>query len=459
LVAWLLDGRGLALTAAALAAAVGFIAARNPMLALGALVAVVLGLLVVVATEKVLLVLLAALPWEGLLHYPTATLSLVKILGALLLVSYLIKVLRGEERLRSAPASWAVGAFMLLVTLSFILSPDPGAGTATLFRYYLFGGFFFLMIQLVQDEAGVMRVLRVLTLSITLAAIVGLIPFLNGQTERVAGPITDPNDFGYLMATTLPLIAYLVITDRGWRPVWATCFPIVLAGVLATLSRGALVALGALLVWGLVTRRIKIGGLIVPTVALVAVALAAVLLWSPVINERIEQRGKSTESNTTSREALWSGAIAMSMDHPITGVGPGRFGIESLNYVQDNPVVLQDPVTHDTYLNILAENGPFALAAFIAFLAASWTTLSRCRRRCEDAEDPAGMRLATAVQAALLVAIVGAFFLSEQLASPFWLLGALAVIVPPVAARNEARFVPARAPKADVRSTGLLQPG
>jgi putative inorganic carbon (HCO3(-)) transporter len=448
LVAWLFDGRGLVVTAGMIGAAIGLLSARDPVLALAALAATVLGLLVLVAAEAVLLVLLAALPWEAVLHYPTPTVSAVKLLGALLMASFLIKVLAQRQRLRFPQISYAVGAFVLLVTVSLIFSPDPGGGGGTLLRYYLFAGFFFLMIQLVHDMAGVMRVLRVISLSVTAAAIWGLVLFFQGST-RAAGPISDPNDFAYLMATVLPLVVYLIVTDRRWRPVWAACFPIILAAMLATLSRGGVVAIGALLVWALVTGRIKVGGLLMSTAALVVVVGVGLLLWSPVINERLQEKGKIADANVASRDALWRGAIAMSMDHPLTGVGPGRFGVESTDYVRDNPIVLQDPVTHNSYLQILAESGPAALAAFLAFLAGSWVSLSRCHRKCEATENEAGMRLASAVQAALLVALVGALFISEQLASPFWLLGALAAIVPAAVGEHRIGF----------RWIGATQPG
>jgi hypothetical protein len=70
------------------------------------------------------------------------------------------------------------------------------------------------------------------------------------------------------------------------------------------------------------------------------------------------------------------------------------------------------------------------------------------------------MRLATAVQAGLLVAFVGALFVSEQLASPFWLLGALAAVVPAAFAGQRdglGRAEPATRPGRR-RRRALLQP-
>jgi hypothetical protein len=55
--------------------------------------------------------------------------------------------------------------------------------------------------------------------------------------------------------------------------------------------------------------------------------------------------------------------------------------------------------------------------------------LQRAYRRSRDLGDRDGARLATAIQASLLIAIVSGSFLSEQLTVPFWLFGALAVSV------------------------------
>ena len=84
---------------------------------------------------------------------------------------------------------------------------------------------------------------------------------------------------------------------------------------------------------------------------------------------------------------------------------------------------------HNSYLEILAENGLIAMLAFVAFLAGTWRMLGRAR----DAAVAAGTSTAGArrprMQATMVPAIVSAAFLSEQLTTPFWLIGALATVV------------------------------
>jgi O-antigen ligase len=413
-----------------LAAAIAFASSRSPVATLAALGLVILGLLTVTQPQALLVLLVVALPWERMLNFPTETVSVVKLIGLLLFLSVALSVLRGHRDLHMPPIGLAVALFGLAVTLSLLFSPDAGAGTSKVLRYVLFVAFFFVVVELIDSRDRLMTVLRAVSLSVAGAALWGLVLFVNGDVERASGPIADANDYGFLMAAALPLVAYLFIEDRGRRRLWGVCVPVVLAALLATLSRGVIVSISVLIIWAVLTRRITVGGLLASAAVLVTVAGIAVFAFAPLIDERLEQKGQIASDNIASRAALWESAIAMSEDRPLTGVGPGRFGAETVDYLRDNPVVLENPVTHNTYLEILAESGPLALGAFIAFLIGTWVSLRRGERAGVAAGDRTAARLAAAMEASLLVAVVGAFFLSEELATPFWLIGALAAAAP-----------------------------
>jgi putative inorganic carbon (hco3(-)) transporter len=429
--AWLAAGRGVPILAATLAAvAVAFVSSRSPFMAVAALAVVLLMIFVLSQPNVVLVIMLAVLPWEGMLDFPTPTITIVKLLGLLLILSVTLTAIAQGTRFRAPPTAVAALAFVLFAAVSLIVSPDPSAGLNQLLRYVFLAGFFFIVIQLLDDRARLRTALRVLVASLGAAAVWGLVSFLSGEAPRASGPITEPLEFGYLLATMLPLCIYLILEDRELRGLWLACFLAMLAATLATLSRGAFVGLVAMLIWAVLTRRIRLGGLLASTVSLFALVAIGFSLWGPVINERVGQKQLIAEKNAESREALWEGAAVMAMDRPITGVGTGRFGEESVDYVRDNPIVLGDPQAHNAYLEILAESGPFALAAFLAFLGLTWQTLVRARRARPGAGGREGERLATALQASLLVAIVGALFLSEQVASPFWVIAGFAAVVP-----------------------------
>jgi O-antigen ligase len=443
----LLDGRGILLPAAAISLLLAFAAARAPFLALAGVAAVVLLLSVFVWAEAVLLVLLAALPWESLLHYPTETVSAVKLLGLLLLVAWGFRVLQPGQALRVPSTLIPVIGLGFMVGVSLVVSPDPSFGIEKVMRYALFIAFFFLTVQLVTTRSSMKRVIQVLAVSTTAAALWALVAFLSGKLERAGGPIADPNDFAYLIASVLPLTAYLWLEEPRRRLLWTSCFALQAAATLATLSRGALVGLAALAVWAVATRRVPVVGVLAGLATVVGLVFLAFAFWSPVINERVQSKEKIQDKNASSRLAFWDAALHMSYDRPLTGVGPARFGEEAENYVRDSGSRLTHPVAHNSYLEILAESGVLALAFFVAYIVGTWRLLKRSWRSSVETGDIEGVRLATALQAAFVVAGVGAFFLSQQLALPLWLIGALGASLALGAESVERREAPLAAPR------------
>lgn len=428
------------------AAALAYAAAYAPVAAVAALAAIVLTVWMVTRAELLLLALVAAVPWEGMLDVPSETVSVVKLLGAVLVIAYLFRALTRAETLRFSPILLAGLVFAAFVALSLMASDDPAAGIAKTLRYAFFLLFLFLVTQLVDSEKTAYKLLRVLVASTTLAALYGLFGFLSGEAERAAGPVADANDFAFVIVTTLPLAALLLVEDRRLRWAWIASLAILLAATLATLSRGALVGLGALAVWAIASRRVGAGGMFAAGLVVATVATLALTLWAPLINERVELKQRAGQSNIESRLAFWSAASRMSLESPVLGIGPGRFGAEADRYLRNNPLVLPDPVVHNTYLEILVENGIFALIAFIAMLGISWSTLSRAETAARHDADRHRARLAAAVKGMLVVAVVGGLFLSEQLSVPFWLGCGLAAS----GALSGALTRTARAPRAAV---------
>jgi putative inorganic carbon (HCO3(-)) transporter len=407
----------------------GVAAALEPMWALIGVGIVILILVVVTQVEVLLLLLAAALPWEGALGYPSDAVSVVKILGVLLFLAWMVRAVARAEPLRVSPTlAWA-GFFQLVVLISLLFSRDPAQSWFDAARYALFIVFFFLVLQLTTTIDEVRRVVRVVVLSCTLAAGVGLYGFIALDLERAAGPIEDPNDFAYLMVCALPLAGYLLAEEKRRRLLWGICCALLIGATLATLSRGALVGLAALAPWAILTRRVPLTGVLLAVVSVLSISALAFALWAPILQDRLSMKGRIADKNVDAREALWTGAVKMAEDRPLTGVGPGRFGIEAPLYVRNNPLPLVDPVVHNSYLHVMAELGLLGLIGFVGFLASSWRLLARGRRRAIGIGDRGGQRLATAMQASLIVAIVAGAFLSEQFTTPFWMIGALATVV------------------------------
>src|SRR4051794_14571556 len=384
---------------------------------------------VVLNAGALLALLVAAFPWDDMLGFPTETVSVVKLLGALLLVGYMLRALSRDEEVRLPPTIVPLVAFTMLVLLSLLLSGDLETGLNKTLRYLLFAAFSFLFVQIVRTRGELLVMLRVLVLSATAAALYGSFLFVTGQVERVSGPIGEANDFAYVLASVLPFTVFLAGRERRLRLLWVLCAAVLVLALFGTLSRGALVGIVAVVLWAVATRRTRVTGVLAGGFVVGGVLLLALTLWQPLIHERLAAKSKVAQANVESRQAYWKAAASMAADHPVLGVGPGRFGVESRNYVLNDPIGIVDPVVHNSYLEVLAEGGVPTLAAFLAFIAGSWRLVARARRRFLAAEDADGLRLAASVQASLVVAIVSANFLSVQITVPLWLLGAIAAVL------------------------------
>jgi O-antigen ligase len=180
----------------------------------------------------------------------------------------------------------------------------------------------------------------------------------------------------------------------------------------------------------------------------------AFTIWKPFFDEALHQKEHVAQYNVESRESRWAAAVGLAERSPVLGVGTGLYPVKALPILRDDGgalpnVTVPQTVAHNTYLEILAENGVPGLALFLAFLAVVWSLLGRSRRLATVAGDARAGWLVTALQSSLVIAIVAASFLSEELTTPFWLLGALAVVlartyeVSPAAAGLEPRRLPA----------------
>ncbi|MBN1201599.1 MAG: O-antigen ligase family protein [Anaerolineae bacterium] len=168
---------------------------------------------------------------------------------------------------------------------------------------------------------------------------------------------------GNYLAVLIPLVitGALAVKRRGTRIGLAgLALALLLINVL-TFSRGgllgALVSMGLLcafgaLRWGQQTGRLA--ALLQPRIILAAALVAVIgsglfiVVWTS---------GASRSDSDQGRLDTWQSALDMARDHPLTGVGPGLFGLALRSY--RDPEIAQDKIVsaHNLFLNTLAETG------------------------------------------------------------------------------------------------------
>src|ERR1700686_2400022 len=379
-------------------------------------------------SELLMLALIAILPWQGALRFPTHSITIVKLVGALLFLSLLLATLLHDRRLRfTPPIGWAA-LLCTVATLSLIAGGLSAVSLSETLRYWTLTLFLFLIVQMIDNRDTFLRALRVLCASAMVGAIWATVQFLDGSVARASGPISDPNDFAYFLAAVLPFLAYLYSASRGWRWLWGPGLACLALGILGSSSRGAFVALALTGLWAILTRRVSSR---VVAGALAVVALMAVLalgLSSARTSQNLKVRQNGLSSSVSLRQVYWSAALRMSANHPLLGIGPGRFEALSPGYVRDTPKLEHEVAVNDTYLGVLSEDGAIALLVFLGFLAASGRQIFIATAHAGARGDPRapGNWLRSAFLASFVVALTGGIFFSAQLSTPLWLIAAFA---------------------------------
>jgi putative inorganic carbon (HCO3(-)) transporter len=365
----------------------------------------------------------ALAPVEG--YLAAAQSQLGKLAPALLTLTWLAVRLR-ERRLPRPTPLHAVLAALAVVLATTAAAHAAGPFTA---EYTVRWLPFLVVTAVLADVAGREVPIRGLLLAMAAGATVaggGALYSLVVEGEaRASGPQPDPNDLAYFLVAAVPL---LVTARRGSpRLLFGVTLAgaVLVAGALATFSRGGALGLAAAAGWLLLRRVLPWRVLAAAAAAVVVLGLGALLSAGPQLERAVQEKSFIAASNVDTRELRWQAAARMLTAHPVLGVGPGGFrehyAAESHNAEADE----QTPVAHNMYLEVAAELGlpGFALFAGVAGIAA---VASERAVRLAGPGAPARVE-AVAIQASLLAVLVTSTFLSEQYYLPLWSLAALAV--------------------------------
>ena len=211
---------------------------------------------------------------------------------------------------------------------------------------------------------------------------------------RIAGPMSTYMTYaGWLMVVVLVLWAELVLSPRGR---WWYLLPSALIGSTALLlsyTRSAWVgmALGLLMLAAVWQRRL-----------LLLYPLLAVLVWLAVpraVLDRALSIFDLQQHANYDRVCMVISGVQMIRDHPWTGVGLDMVRRVYPLYRRDDAPQWRTPHLHNNLLQIAAERGLLALAAYVWFLAAFFTATWRGLPALAGGDRAAA--------AATLIAVVG----------------------------------------------------
>jgi O-antigen ligase len=341
-------------------------------------------------------------------------------------------------RLRSSMPAFVLplGVYAALTLVSSAFSIDPVASLKDSRQLLLF-----LMAPMVASLCTGSRALRTIDVVIALGsagALVGIVQFAmfgyDHLNNRPVGVLTHYMTYsGVLMLVTCAAVARLLYHDREW--IWpAIAVPALIVALGVTLTRNAWIgtALGAgLLVW---LRRPRL-------LLLVPVIIAIALIVVPgQMRDRARSMFDPNDPASRDRRAMLVVGARMIADHPVFGVGPEMVESVYKDYRPDDYVNETNPHLHNVPLQIAAERGLPALAAWLWFVVVATRDLWRQLRRSEAPS-------VAAAGAAAMVAMLSAGLFEYNFGDSEFLMLFLGLIALPHAARaGAAPAAPAAAP-------------
>jgi O-antigen ligase len=439
-------------TVIATAALLGILAAIEPLVAVGVAGALVFVYFVLndLAIGVAALGVLAFLPESG--HVGVA-----KGAGLLLAVAWLARFSLGGRGARDFFAdhshlAWVMIAFVGWAALSLLWAQQTGPGLTALSRYVPN----MLLLPIVYTAVGGRRDLKLVLGAIVFGAVIaaafGIVQPPNAavvDSTRATGTIGDPNELAAALVVGLALGAGFALA-RGAAPAvrlgGALAIPLCAAGIFLSLSRGGLVALGALLVAGTVAAgrwRLAV------TAILVAVAVGGVVYFTQLAPLPSRERVLSANGGS-GRSELWKVGLRMVRANPVGGVGVGNFENAAPDFaLRPGRIQLPDlifstdpKVAHNTYLQVLTEMGVPGLLLFLGVIVGSLACALRAARLWAQRQDVTMEAFARAVFLALLGTLVADFFISVMYSKLLWLLLALGPAMLAIARHDAAHGDP-----------------
>lgn len=349
--------------------------------------------------------------------------------GKLLMVPLLVTAVLALPRwqpilaMRTTVAK-SVGVVGLLALLSIPLSVWPSNSLDVFLTTLLSSLILFVVASAGFADRETARLgILVLVLSVGVGALYVLsdaAPEMAGRPHIGVG--LDPNESAALFVFTLPFAIALGVGRERRRWLGLAVALILVAGVVATGSRGGVLAL---LVVGLIL--ILRAGRRWRRKYLVAVAICASVFVLTADDDQLAHFktifAPESDYNVTDREGrlqVWTRGVRYMLAHPLLGVGIGGFETAEgvLSGKRNVGYGIRYTNAHNSYVQVGAELGVFGLAAFIV---AWWAAARGCRRierrairdhaanpRVSDQEA----RLAASAHCALIGLATAAFFLS-----------------------------------------------
>lgn len=348
-------------------------------------------------------------PWEFAYRAPFAL-----VIGVVTIVALLVAVGRKQESFKFPLKASTVFLILLLLwqVLTTLLALDSSVARVELERTLKIQLIVFMTMMLINDRQRLIQLAWVIAYSIGFYGIKGgLFALATGGNYRIWGPdgsfIQGNNELALAMIMVLPLMWYLrsQVTNKWLKRGILLGVILTVVAVLASYSRGALVAIMAMGFFLVLKSRHRIPLLFTAIVLALAVSFVVPESWKErmsSIGDAVSEEG--SDRSFDGRLNAWRFAINLAADRPLNGGGFGSFAPRWFAIYAPNkdPEWFHD--AHSIYFEVLGEHGYVGLMLFLGVFVFAWFSGGGAIRKCKDRED---LRWAADLIAMTQVGLIG----------------------------------------------------
>ncbi len=368
----------------------------------------------------------ASLPVTDLLPTIPMVSSIFPIVGGVTIFGYLIKnINKRGNGVKSTHPILILG--LLFIIWMFITNPQAawsGTDRNWIFTYGQLLILTFLAEELLEDPDKYKTFLWVFSIVAMISATVAIQQGSIGEdidtSIRTGGLSEGANSAGRYFVVAMIFFVYLRTIEK--KPILRTLsgigIIITFLGVFFTVSRTSIVLLFTAI--GLIIllnpqKKLNFSLIIVFMLAILTLTMLSESVFK-IIASIIPSISQGTDTIGL-RYKLWDAGFRMWLDHPITGVGIGRFPYELPYYARGIPPHYLHLVAHSTYVQLLSETGIVGLALWLSMAAVSLVNLWRASQT-EDLELKSLARMWFIV---LLVLLIGGITMTQSAEKLIWI--------------------------------------
>lgn len=264
----------------------------------------------------------------------------------------------------------------------------------------------------------------------TAASVAGGGPSSVYQPGRLSSAAGDANQTAADLAATLMMaigLSLVAVRSAKWRVLVVAAGLVSVVGIIQTLSRSGLVALGAALIGGVI-----LGGRWRRTAVRLAAVAAVILVGYFLIFASSSSLQRVTSTNSTGRNTIWLVAWRMFEANPLLGTGTGNFQTAARLYLvrpgftDSGYLIITIPKpAHNVYLEMLATLGVPGLILLLAVFTGWAGAALRGAHIFERIGDSELDLLTRCIVLALIGYFASDFFLPDLQLKQFWLVFAM----------------------------------